>query len=202
MEKYSNATKYIVRIAAIILVLAVTSLIFLAGCCDYITKHSVVKDIDRYGKYDDYVNEQLKENFCGSMPQKIPMDCKVMDYLYDYDSPLLDLPSFHIGLELHFSKSAFALEYERVTKIENSTVFDCKSETIVILSNHNDIEEYCNDQICDGHFLYFEIVCFDKNSNNVRYIVAKVSDAVAIDSSYMNIINMANNCLKIKEDSN
>lgn len=174
-------------IPIIIILIVVASLI-----CSFIfpfPKHVIIDDPGKYGEYDSFVDKKINGTFGNSLPKSLPEEYRITDYVYDFNYVAFEDPSFHIGLEISYTEDAFEKEYSRISNFDDVVVVDTKNVSLMILSDCGSIREFCDTSSwIDGYYHSIEIVEFDKNDNNVRYLVAYVSDTSSIESDYMELV--------------
>lgn len=157
----------------------VVSVLLLASCADPPLEFRTTTNAEKYLQTNWYVEQTLADSFHSSLPLLIPMNCKNVDYYYNYSCKGFGDPCFTIDLSLvYVPLEEYNKEKERISKIHFNesqknelTYFSVDDlEYFVISPTEYRLQQYLDKEILDGLDFKIEIVVFNNFDQKVRYI--------------------------------
>lgn len=184
--------KKIIILAGIVLTLASLSMLILffadeAFSADPPVETVTIYDKEQYMQFNSYVANAIKSDFSQTLPQAIPEQASITNYVYSYRCALFGDPTFSVMLELKYAERAvFEREMERLHSLENSVAILADSldkKLICIDSNLVSIEKYLDKEVFDG--LSFSISCaeIDEKNMTITYCIASLWDGCICEES-------------------
>ena len=138
-------------------------------------KEVQVSDIARYGNWNK-TTEKILEDFDASLlPEEDLMSAYCRDFYYHYHEYLFSDPNFYIYTDLKLDDRQFVNELERLEGL--CVPVELKGEKYFLVSGSPDaISDYCDGEIRDGAYYFFQLALADEKLNRIRYLTAYIWD--------------------------
>lgn len=138
-------------------------------------KEVQVSDIGHYGDWNK-TTEKILEDFDASLlPDAELVSTYCRDFYYQYHEYLFSDPNFYIYADLMLDDRQFVHELERLEGL--CAPMQLKGEKCFLVSGSPEaISDYCDDEIRDGAFYFFQLALADEELNRIRYLTAYIWD--------------------------
>lgn len=158
-----------VRLLTLLLLLLCT----LSACSDPPIGSVYVTELEKFGEYNQYVEELLADRFRGSFPSQLPSECSDAVYSYDYQCAAFGEAVFSLYLSCKADESLYCSEQTRIAELTSNTVTLNGGKLCYLINCDQDaLGEYFNDVLLDGYIYCFEFVIFDESSMQIEYLTS------------------------------
>ena len=138
-------------------------------------KEVQVSDIDHYGNWNKTTESILKDFDANLLPDEDLVSAYCRDFYYQYHEYLFSDPNFYIYADLKLDDRQFVHELERLEGL--CAPVELKGEKYFLVSGSPDaISDYCDGEIRDGAFYFFQLALADEKLNRIRYLTAYIWD--------------------------